>query len=205
MSKPAKQKYRTKNWPAYTKALRARGSLTMWLDREMAWQAGPVNGKPVRPAKYSDAAVQCCLMIKVLFGLALHQMQRFVQSVLELSGLDWQAPNYSTLSRNGVGDASMLPELLGQIPAEEAVLSVSGNGAYDTQDCYDAIAERGAEAVMPTRKNAQPWKRKRPAAAVRNETLRATNRLGRGSGRSGVATARWWRRRCGASCCWVSG
>ena len=29
MSKPAKKKYKTKNWAPYTKALRARGSLTV--------------------------------------------------------------------------------------------------------------------------------------------------------------------------------
>ncbi|MEY4907664.1 MAG: hypothetical protein RL260_1382, partial [Pseudomonadota bacterium] len=73
MSKPAKQKYTTKNWSPYTKAPRARGSLTMWLDRDMAWQADPVSGKAGRPATYSDAAVQCCLTMKVLFGLALRQ------------------------------------------------------------------------------------------------------------------------------------
>ncbi|MEY4907835.1 MAG: hypothetical protein RL260_1553, partial [Pseudomonadota bacterium] len=56
MSKPAKQKYTTTNWSPYTKALRARGSLTMWLDRDMAWQAAPVSGKAGRPATYSDAA-----------------------------------------------------------------------------------------------------------------------------------------------------
>ena len=80
---------------------------------------------------------------------------------------------------NSVGDAPMLPELLGQIPTEEEVLSVCGDGAYDTQKCHDAIAERGAEAVIPTRKNAQPWKAKRVGAAARNEILRTTNRLGR--------------------------
>jgi len=73
----------------------------------------------------------------------------------------------------------MLPELLGQIPADEAVLSVSGDGAYDTQGCHDAIARRGAEAIIPTRKNAKPWKARRPGAAARNEILRTTNRLGR--------------------------
>ncbi|MEB7742577.1 IS5/IS1182 family transposase, partial [Escherichia coli] len=28
----AKQKFKIKNWPAYNKALRQRGSLTVWLD-----------------------------------------------------------------------------------------------------------------------------------------------------------------------------
>ena len=50
---------------------------------------------------------------------------------------------------NSVGDAPMLPELLGQIPADEAVASVSGDGAYDTKACHAAIAGRGAAAVIP--------------------------------------------------------
>jgi len=37
--------------------------------------------------------------MKVLFGLALWQMQGFMPSVLKLSGLDWQAPEYTTMSR----------------------------------------------------------------------------------------------------------
>jgi hypothetical protein len=167
MSKPTPQKYKTTNWKDYNRVLRARGSLTVWLDTQMQWQA-PASGKPGRPAVYSDAAVQCCLTMKVLFGLALRQTQGFVHSVLKLSGLDWQA-----------GDAPMLPELLGQIPAEETVLSVSGDGAYDPQDCHDAIALRGAQAVIPTRKNAKPWEAKRPRAGARNDILRAINRLGR--------------------------
>jgi hypothetical protein len=48
MSKPAKQ-YKTTNWKPYSEALKARGSLTVWLDREMAWQP-PAGGKPGRPA-----------------------------------------------------------------------------------------------------------------------------------------------------------
>ena len=84
------------------------------------------------------------------------------------------------LASFGVNIASnpSLPELLGQIPPDEPVLSVSGDGAYDTQACHDAIALRGAQAVIPTRKNAQPWKARRPGAAARNEIVRATRRLG---------------------------
>jgi hypothetical protein len=44
---------------------------------------------------------------------------------------------------NTVGDPLMLPELLAQIPADEVIGSVSADGAYDTQGCHDAIAQRG--------------------------------------------------------------
>ena len=61
----------------------------------------------------------------------------------------------------------MLPELLNQIPADETIKSVRGDGAYDTKDCHQAIAEREAEAIIPVRKNAAPWKEKsKPKCAV---------------------------------------
>ena len=80
---------------------------------------------------------------------------------------------------NSIGDAPMLPNLLGQIPPEEQLASVSGDGAYDTKSCHEAIALRQADAIIPIRKNAKPWKKNRAGAAARNEILRATRRLGR--------------------------
>ena len=52
---------------------------------------------------------------------------------------------------NSVGDAPVLPALLGQIPADEKIASVSGDGAYDTKDCHEAIALRAAHAIIPIR------------------------------------------------------
>lgn len=80
---------------------------------------------------------------------------------------------------NSIGDAPMLPNLLGQIPPEELLASVSGDGAYDTKGCHEAIARRQADAIIPIRKNAKPWKMNRIGATARNEILRATRRLGR--------------------------
>jgi hypothetical protein len=80
---------------------------------------------------------------------------------------------------NSIGDAPVLPDLLNQIPLEEPVLEVSGDGAYDTKACHEAIALRQAQAVIPTRKNGKPWKTNRRGAVARNEILRATHRLGR--------------------------
>ena len=77
---------------------------------------------------------------------------------------------------NSVGDAPMLPELLGQIPADEAVASVSGDGAYDTKACHAAIAQRGAQAVIPPRKNARPWRTTLVGATSRNAALSACHR-----------------------------
>ncbi len=56
-----------------------------------------------------------------------------------------------------IGDAPVLPDLLSQIPIGEEIGSVTADGAYDTRKCHDAIADRGAHAVIPPRKNAKPW------------------------------------------------
>ncbi|SEN83319.1 Transposase DDE domain-containing protein [Loktanella fryxellensis] len=73
-----------------------------------------------------------------------------------------------------IGDAPVPPYLLGQIPIGEEVGSVTAVGAYDTRKCHDAIAGRGAHAVIPPRKNAKPWQPVTGGAAARNEILRAS-------------------------------
>lgn len=73
----------------------------------------------------------------------------------------------------------MLPELLSQIPVDVEITSVTADGAYDTRKCHDAIANRGAHAVIPPRKNAKPWKSSTAGAIARNEALCASKYLGR--------------------------
>ena len=245
--KPAPRKYRTTNWKAYNAALKARGSLLIWLDPTMNWH-GQASGKRGRSPTFSDQSIQFCLSIKCLFSLPLRQAMGMTQSLLQLAGLDWPVPDYSTVSRrqktlqvaievvptttglhllvdstgikmlgegewktkkqgadyrrqwrkvhlgidaatleiramevtdNSIGDAPMLPNRLGQISTEEQIASVSGDGAYDKKGCHRAIALRQADAIIPIRKNAKPWKLNRLGAAARNEILRATRRLGR--------------------------
>ena len=83
------------------------------------------------------------------------------------------------MTDNTTGDAPILPCLLDQIPADETVASLSGDGAFDTKGCHETIAQRGAQAIILTRKNAKPWKDQRPGAQARNAILAATRRLGR--------------------------
>ncbi len=58
--KGAKTRYKTTNWATYNAALKARGSLTIWLDKDMQWYA-PASGKRGRQRVFSDAAIQFCL------------------------------------------------------------------------------------------------------------------------------------------------
>jgi hypothetical protein len=70
MSSWSPTKYKTKNWRSYNSALKRRGSLSIWFDPEMPWQAAP-TGRPGRQPEFSDAAIQFCLTMKVLFGMPL--------------------------------------------------------------------------------------------------------------------------------------
>ena len=98
MSSWSPTKYKTRNWPSYNTALKQRGSLSIWFDAEMEWSA-PATGKRGRQREFSDAAIQVCLTIKVLFGMPLRQTTGFVESLLRLAGLDWKVPDFSTLCR----------------------------------------------------------------------------------------------------------
>jgi IS5 family transposase len=247
MPRPTPLQYRTTNWPAYNASLKQRGSLDVWFDAEMDWFSLP-SGRPGRPLRFSDRAIEFCLTLKGLFHLPLRQVTGLVASLLKMAELDWPVPDYTTLCRrqktlsvdlggrpssgglhllvdstgikmmgegewktrkhgasyrrqwrkvhlaidagtldiraievttNAIGDAPTLPDLLAQIPNDETILSVGGDGAYDTRDCHAAIAGRGADPVIPVRRNGKAWTKDGPGVDARNETLRAMKRLGR--------------------------
>ena len=247
MPRPTPPQYRTTNWPEYNAALRQRGSLDVWFDPQMDWFSVP-SGRPGRPLRFSDRAIELCLTLKGLFHLPLRQVTGLVASLLRMAKLDWPVPDYTTLCRrqktlsvnlvgrvsssglhllvdstgikmmgegewktrkhgasyrrqwrkvhigidaetldiraievttNAAGDAQTLPDLLSQFPEEEMILSVGGDGAYDTRDSHAAIAGRGADPVIPVRRNGKAWTKDGPGVDARNETLRAMKQLGR--------------------------
>jgi hypothetical protein len=83
------------------------------------------------------------------------------------------------VSTNNVADSQALPDLLEQV--EDEIEQVSADGAYDTQQSYQAIEARGATAVIPPRKNAvmgQHGNCKAPPR-TRDQTLRSIRKHGR--------------------------
>jgi hypothetical protein len=57
MSRPTPCACKTGNWPAYNEALKRRGSLTIWFDPAMTWEAAP-TGKRRRQPDYSGEEEQ---------------------------------------------------------------------------------------------------------------------------------------------------
>ncbi|WP_264996199.1 IS5 family transposase, partial [Kozakia baliensis] len=87
------------------------------------------------------------------------------------------------MTGNEIGDAPVLPALLEQIPEDEDIASVTADGAYDTRRSHETIASRSAQAVIPPRKNATPWRLTSPGAIARNDALQTCKHLGRANWR----------------------
>lgn len=82
-----------------------------------------------------------------------------------------------SVTSNNVSDASVVPDLLAQLPADEALKSLTGDGAYDTQPIYEAVTMHGVIPIIPPRKNARI--RKSAVFGHRNAAIAVCKRLGR--------------------------
>src|SRR5580692_10109791 len=95
-----KMSFKVRNWPAYEAGLRRRGSLTLWIENAAleCWQTIGPSGQ----ARYTNAAIQTCLMLRAAFKLALRQIEGLMTSVLSLMALTISAPDHTTVSRSAV-------------------------------------------------------------------------------------------------------
>ena len=125
----SKAVYRVKNWSSYNRALVARGSLTIWLDDSL-WKQWYNQGPSQRGAQfvYSDPTIEWMLTMRVLLRLPLRQTQGFIQSLLDLMGLDLATPDYSTLSRRQGSLAVVLPKKQTDRPDRPMHLVVDSTG-----------------------------------------------------------------------------
>jgi hypothetical protein len=105
LSRPSPARYRTTNLFIDTASPHKRGSLLIWLDKNVTWLA-PHDG---RPLAFSDAAIQVCRTIIVLFKLPLRQTAGMVASLLKMVGLAWAELDYTTLCRRQKTLAFQIP------------------------------------------------------------------------------------------------
>jgi hypothetical protein len=112
-------------------------------------------------------------------GGSKRRVWRKIHIGIDEKTLEIRAAEFTT---SDVGDAPMLPELLDQIPPDQEIASgepANADGAFDTRKRHDAIAARGAAAIIPPRRNAKPWKPDTAGAVARNDILRTSKRVGR--------------------------
>ncbi len=103
-----------------------------------------------------------------------------VESLLNLAGLAWPVPDYSTLCRRQNTLAEQLPyhgngeplHLLVPFLGHHCVMPCRvAYGAYDGRTCRDAIIRLSAAAIIPPKRNAKPWKKDSPDAGRETRPL----------------------------------
>jgi Transposase DDE domain len=133
-----KARYRVQNWPAYEAGLKRRGDLTLWLDGAAiaGWRA-PRRTTPGGQARYSDAAVELVLTLRLVLHLALRQAEGFAASVLRLLGQALRVPDHTTLSRRSRSFAGRQPKVIPNGPLHLVVdstgLKLFGRGEWDEE------------------------------------------------------------------------
>ena len=133
-----KTRYRVQNWPVYEAGLKRRGDLTLWLDEAALarWQA-PRRTTPGGQARYSDAAIELVLMLRLVFHLALRQAEGFAASLFRLLGQEQRVPDHTTLSRRSRGFAGRRPKVIPHGPMHLVIdstgLKLFGQGEWDEE------------------------------------------------------------------------
>ena len=73
------------------------------------------------------------------------------------------------LTENNCGDGKKLPELLDGYRGK--IKQVSADGAYDSHECFEDIAKRGAIATIPPQPNPRHRPKKKRIKYVRDEVV----------------------------------
>lgn len=136
-SRPKKKRhYRIRNWPDYNTALVQRGSLTLWLGKDVLqdWHNQQRTGKRGKPRFYSDQAITCALRLREVYRLPLRATEGLLRSLIVLLGANVTVPCYSTLSRRQASLAVALdaPASAGplHLVVDSTGLKVFGDGEW---------------------------------------------------------------------------
>lgn len=133
MKTPTKTKYRYKvtNWKEYNQSLCNRGSLTLWIDEDIAsgWyeegikQAGGNN-------TYSDMAIELCLSIRSLHKFGYRQTEGYMASLFSLAKIDLAVPCYTQLQRRSKELSIAIKTRIGQKEKIDIVIDSTGLKVY---------------------------------------------------------------------------
>ena len=96
-----KTAYRTRNWRDYNRALKQRGSLTVWISKDAIanWTTDDLTGEPGASPTYTDLAIETMATVQAIYRQPGRQTQGFLQSIFELMKINLSVPDHSTLSR----------------------------------------------------------------------------------------------------------
>lgn len=128
--------YRIKNWSQYNKSLIQRGSINFWFSEESIkkWKSTSHTGEKGRPQEYSDDAILCALLIRIVYHLPLRAVEGLLRSLAELLKLNIKIPSYTQICRRAKDLKKVLKKLSGKHPTDivfdSTGLKVYGEGEW---------------------------------------------------------------------------
>jgi hypothetical protein len=90
------------NWSEYSESLKNRGKISVHVSEALASGAfkKPLPTHTVgHPIEYADSLILLILTLRELFRLPLRQSIGLTEDILRMMSIDWQLPDFSTLSR----------------------------------------------------------------------------------------------------------
>ena len=92
--------YKVRNWSQYNEALKKRGNLSLWISEDAikSWQSPKDPHFIGAPQQYSDEAILCMMMLKVVYGLPYRQLVGFAMSIFSLMGVMLCVPHFTTVA-----------------------------------------------------------------------------------------------------------
>lgn len=93
-------RYKVRNWSQFNESLKKRGSLFLWINEDAIkkWKSPRIPRFIGAPQKYSNDAILCMMMIKVVYHLPYRQLIGFLVQIFKLMGLDLPIPHFTTLA-----------------------------------------------------------------------------------------------------------
>lgn len=92
--------YKVRNWSQYNESLKKRGSLSIWISEDALkkWKSPKKPHFIGAPQQYSNDAILCMMMLKVIYHIPYRQLIGFLISIFALMKVDLKVPHFTTVS-----------------------------------------------------------------------------------------------------------
>ena len=92
--------YKVRNWSQSSKSLENRGNISFWVteDALVKWRATKDPSFIGAPRQYSDDAILCLMMLKMVYHLPFRQLVGFITWMFLKIGISLPIPHFTTLA-----------------------------------------------------------------------------------------------------------
>ena len=123
--------YKVRNWSQYSKSLENRGNLSFWISKDalQKWKSPKDPCFIGAPQQYSDEAILCIMMLKMVYRLPYRQLVGFLTSVFQMMSINLPIPHFTTIAERAKTLKRSINKLSNKRPTD-IVFDASGFKIY---------------------------------------------------------------------------